>query len=200
MLSLPAPRKISSASTSRRNELLFYFPILSVVQTCMFRPSNIYMPMETRRPNVFFQIYCFEKNLKISTYHRSGKKVVKNRKKSSVFFHNGRMRRKLFFLVAVQLVRRSTLDLDIDSAHAQPPRCPARSTNIDDGLGYIRWTLRLWGESLTAASCGILTNLKKKRMPFERMDNFGWYLCTPTASSYFIIRLASSRHMTPPMV
>ena len=61
-----------------------------------------------------------------------------------------------------QLVRRSTLYLNIDAAHGQPTRCPARPTSINDGLEDIRWIHRLGGESLPAVSYGILPNLKKK--------------------------------------
>ena len=60
-----------------------------------------------------------------------------------------------------QLVRRSTLDLDRDSAHGQPARYLARPTNTDDGLEDIRWIHGLGGKSLSAASYGILPNLKK---------------------------------------
>ena len=85
------------------------------------------------------------------------------------FLLNGCRRCNSFFLVANcqhadrnQLVRRSTLDLNIDSTHGQPARCPARPTNIDDGLEDIRWIHGLGGESLPAASYDILPNLKKK--------------------------------------
>ena len=61
-----------------------------------------------------------------------------------------------------QLVRRSMLDLNIDAAHGQPDRCPARPTNIDSGLEDIGWVHGLGGESLPAASDGILPNLTKK--------------------------------------
>ena len=60
-----------------------------------------------------------------------------------------------------RLVRRSALSLDIDSGHGQPARCPAWPTNIDDGLEDIRWIHDLGGESLPAASCGILSNLER---------------------------------------
>ena len=59
------------------------------------------------------------------------------------------------------LMRRSTLDLDIDSAHAQPAWGRPRPTSIDDGLEDIRRTHGLGGESLPAASYGILSNLQK---------------------------------------
>ena len=60
-----------------------------------------------------------------------------------------------------QLMRRSTLDLNIDLTHIQPAQRPAKPTNIDDGLEDVRWIHCLGGESLPAASYGILPNLKK---------------------------------------
>ena len=51
---------------------------------------------------------------------------------------------------------------------ANPARWRARSTSVDDGLEKIRWIHDLRGESLPAASYGILPNLKKKHFwPFE---------------------------------
>ena len=86
------------------------------------------------------------------------------------FFPNGFRRRKMFFLVAScqhagrnQLVRRSTLDLNIFSAHRQPARCPVRPTNIDDGLEDIRWIHGLGGDARTHRE----TTRLPQRMRFE---------------------------------
>ena len=92
---------------------------------------------------------------------------------------------------------------NIDAAHGQPARCPARPTNIDDGLEDIGWVHGLGVESLTAASYGILPIPEKKNyfLPFETDGEvLSSVLCTPVANCVFIIRLVSSRHMTPAMV
>ena len=65
-----------------------------------------------------------------------------------------------------ELVRRSTLDLDIDAAYDQPARCSARTTSIDNGLE---------------------DNLKKKTF-FAIRDgwrSFVFVLCTPEADCFF---------------
>ena len=107
-----------------------------------------------------------------------GKKEKKCLVVSSFFLPDGCRRRNLFSLVAScqhgdrnQPVRRSTLDLNIDSDHGQPARCPARPTNVDDGLEAIRWIHGLGGESLPAASNGILPNVTKN-LVFAIRD--GW--------------------------
>ena len=103
-----------------------------------------------------------------------------------------------------QLVRRSTLDLNIDLAHGLPARCPAWPTNRDDGFEDIRWIHELGDESLPAASYGILPNLGGKNylLPFETDGEVVSSLSSTPAANYFllIIPLVSSRHMTPVMV
>ena len=113
----------------------------------------------------FFQTLLSKNSRKNPSYRRCGKKEKTSLIFSSIF-PNGCRRRCLFFLVVNcrqvdrnQLARRSTLDLRIDSAHGQPARCRARPTNTDDGLEDIRLIHGLGGESLPAASYGILTNL-----------------------------------------
>ena len=127
------------------------------------------MPMETRTSKVFFSNILLSKNSR--KFPRTAAVGKKKEKKVRCFIFyppNGCRRRKLFFVVTNcqhadrnHLVRRSTLDLDIDSAHGQPSRYLARPTNSDDGLEDIRWAHGLGGESLVAASYGILPNLKK---------------------------------------
>ena len=132
-----------------------------------------------------FQIYCFKKT---AEFFYVPPLWEKKRKRFDFFFFppNGCRRRNLFFLVANcqhgdrnQLVRRSTLDLDIDSAHGQPARYLARPTSIDDGLEDIRWIHGLGVESLSAASYGILPNLKKKTIicHSRRMEKFFLLFC-----------------------
>ena len=156
----------------------------------------------------FFKRIAFKEQPKISSYRRCGKKE----KKCLVFPFspptNGCRRRNLFFLVANycqhagrnQLVGRSTLDLNIDSSHGQPAWCPARRTNIDDGLEVIRWIRGLGGEGLPAASYGIPANLKKNYfLPFETEREVLSSVYT-SGQLFFTIRLVSSRHnVTPAM-
>ena len=146
-----------------------------------------------REVKIFFSKILLSKNSR--KYPRTVA-VGKKRKQILDFssFSNGCRRRSLFFLVANcqhadknQLVRRSTLDLKIDSVHGQPARCPARPTDIDDGLEDIRWIHALGGESLPAASYGILSNLKKTIFSiFETDGEFSSsVLCTPAANCFF---------------
>ena len=114
----------------------------------------------------FFQTYCIQ----ITAETFLVPPLWERREKTIVFFPpNDCRRRNLFFLLANcqhaarnQLVRRSTLDLNIDAAHGQPARCPARPTNTDDGLEDIGWVHGLGGERFPAASYGILPYLKKR--------------------------------------
>ena len=119
--------------------------------------------METRSQKVFFQKYCFQRtaeNIPVPPlWGKRGKKFF------FLFFSHGA---NCFFLVATcqhadknQLMRRQTLDLDIDTAHGQPSWSRARPTSIDDGLEEIKWTHGLGGKSLPAASYGILLILEK---------------------------------------
>ena len=164
--------------------------------------------METRSSNVFSQIYCFQRTAENFLVPPLWEKKRKN-VRFLLFSPNGCRRRNLFFLLANcqhgdrnQLVRRSTLDLDIDSAHGQPSRYLARPTNIDDGLEDVRWIHALGRESLPAASFGILPNLKKSLFLAIRdgWRSFVFCFVHTSAQLFFIIRLVSSRHMTPAIV
>ena len=87
-----------------------------------------------------------------------------------------------------QLVRRWTLDFDIDSAQGQPAWCRARPTRIGGGLENTTWVHGLRGESLPAASCGILSNLKEiepKLCHSRRIEKFcHLVLCTPAVNCF----------------
>ena len=126
------------------------------------------MPMETRSS------ICFSNTLLKKNSRKFSRTAAVSGEKSEKYLifdfppPHGCRRRNFVFLVANcqhgdrnQLVPRSELDLDIDSAQGQPARYLARPTNIDDGLEGIRWSHGLGGESLRAASHGILTNQKK---------------------------------------
>ena len=164
----------------------FFCPLFFLFDCCLFSLMFFFVPSlllsiktyangNAKSETFFFKRIGFKEQPKISSYLRCGEKE----KKSSIFsffFPPQRLQAAQFvFLVANcqhgdrnQLVRRSTLDLDIDSAHGQPARCPARPTNIDDGLEDISWVHGLGGESLPAASYGILPKLGKNYFsPFE---------------------------------
>ena len=88
------------------------------------------------------------------------------------------------------------------TADPQPARCPARPTNIDGGLENTGWVHGLGGESLPAASYGILPNLKKKYIfcHSRRMEKVVFCFVHTSGQLSFHHRLVSSRHMTPAMV
>ena len=147
--------------------------------------------METRSQKVFFQKYCFQRTAEnIPVPPLWGKRETKF---DGVFFVANCLHAD-----KKQLVRRSTLDLNKDSAHGQPARCPPRPSSIDDGLEDIRWIHGLGGENLPGASYGILPNLKKYTM-FAIRD--GWRIfvfCFAHTSGqlFFSMRLASPPHDT----
>ena len=127
------------------------------------------------------------------------------------FFANGCRRRNLFFLVTNcqdddknQLVRRLTLDLNIYSSHGQPARCPARPPSIYEAFEDFRWIHGSRGRELAG---GVRRHPPKpeKTSLFFAIRDF-WRICViffcahQRPSVVFIIRLASSRHMTPASV
>ena len=144
----------------------------------------------------YFQISWFIKQAKKLSYRR----CVKKRETCFIFYFpppNGCRRRNLFFLVANcqhggdrnQLVRRSTVDLHVGSAHGQPARCLARPTKRDDDLEDIRWINGLEGGSLSAASYGILPTLKKLFfLPFETDGDVlsSVFLCKRAAKCFLL--------------
>ena len=106
---------------------------------------------------------AFKEQPKNSSYRRCGKK--REKKKNLIFFPQRLQEEYIFFFVANcvhgdrnQLVRRSTLDVEIDSAHGQPAWYLAR-TNIDDGLEGISRNHGLGDESLPAGAYEILRNI-----------------------------------------
>ena len=86
-----------------------------------------------------------------------------------------------------QLVRRQTFDVDKNSAHRQPAGCRARPTSLDDDLEDITWIHGLEGESVPAASYGILPNLKKNPIVFAIRD--GTIIVGSFLSFYFLFFL-----------
>ena len=98
-----------------------------------------------------------------------------------------------------ELVRRSTLDLNIHSAHGQPARCAARPTNIDDVLKVIRW-IYLWSRGRELAGGALRYPPKPEKKPNNCLlfdtegEVLSSVLCTSAANCFYIIRLVSSRH------
>ena len=109
-----------------------------------------------------------------------------------------------FFLLAScqhadrnQLVRRSTLDLNIDEAHGRPTRCPARPTNTDDGLEDIGWAPGLGGESLPAASYGILQKKLKIGLFFAIRDEWRSFVLCFVHTSDKLLLYHTPRQLPP---
>ena len=84
-----------------------------------------------------FNNIAFKEEPKIQSYRRCGKKEKKYSFFFLFYFQRLHRRSNLFFLVANwhhadknQLVRRSTLDLNVDSAHGQPAPCVRQGQRI----------------------------------------------------------------------
>ena len=99
----------------------------------------------------------------------------------------------VWLLIVDTLIETSSCDdrrsiSHIDAAHGQPARSPARPTNIDGGLEDIRWIHGLGGESLPAASYGILPNLKKKSIfcHSRPMEKFCLLICANQRPNVFL--------------
>ena len=148
----------TSSTTSARTDS----PILLLIID-KHKLLDLYANGNAKSESFFSNVFLSKNN---RTFPRTAAAGKKRKKCLFVSPPNGCRRRKLFFLVANcqdadrnQLVRPSTLDLNIDAAHGKTAWCPARPTNKDYGLEDIKWIHGLGGESLPAASYGILPNL-----------------------------------------
>ena len=119
------------------------------------------------------------------------------------FFSNGCRRRNSFFLVAHCQHARATIDAR--SRHRLSPR----STRLVTGkANEYRWRPRRYQvvyrrRELAGGVLRYPPNPEKKPSfcHWRRIENFlSSVLCTPAATCFFIVRLASARHMSPAIV